>query len=192
MATDPKTYSGASHFASDSNYEVQRGNHYEISIDLAPLGLGNTYEQAIRLCCTSASVPTISIQNQVLRHGNESVNVAGSPSWNSISISVYDVIGRDMAQMLQQWFYKVFNPMTHTMGLVKDYKTTANLLLYSPDASSVRKWVCYGVYPTSLNFGTYSADSQGSAMTVSMELAVDRSLLVSAGMALVGYGNASV
>lgn len=182
-------YSGASHFANDSNYEVQRGNHYEIAIDLNNLkpAFDSTYAEAIRLCCTSAPVPDISIQPQPLRHGNELVNVAGSPSWGQMNIGVYDTIGRDMAYLLQEWFWRIFNPQTHTMGLVSSYKTSATLYLYSPDASTFRRWICYGVFPTTLNFGNYSADSQGSPITITMNLAVDRTELVTNGGTPIGF-----
>ena len=187
MAYD--TYSGASHFANDSSYEVQRGNHYEIVIDLDALQpkFDSTYAEAIRLCCTSAPVPDITITPQGLRHGNETVNVAGSPSWGNMSISIYDVIGRDMAYLLQEWFWRVFDPRTHTMGLVSSYKASATLYLYSPDASTFRKWICYGVFPTSLNFGSYSADSQGAPVSITMGLAVDRTELVPAGGTAIGF-----
>ena len=67
------------------------------------------------------------------------------------------------------------------MGLVSSYKTTATLYLYSPDASTFRKWICYGVFPTSLNFGSYSADSQGAPVSITMGLSVDRTELVKDG-----------
>ena len=179
MEDDYLTYSGASHFADDANFEVQRSNHFEIQIDLDaifPDNAGRQYAKYIRLCCTSAPIPRIQVNPQVLRHGNEYVNVAGSPTFNNITISVYDTIGADMADILQKWFWKVFNPNTHTMGLVTSYKTTATIFQYSPDASVIRAWTVYGVFPTSLDFGNYSNDGQGQPVTVSMELAVDRSV----------------
>lgn len=180
MALD--TYAGASHFATDENYEVQRSNHFEISLDLAAIGLGgdnanaNSYSEAIRLCCTEAPIPRLTINPIDLRHGNEVVHVAGSPSWESTNIRVYDVIGRDMARLLQDWFFRIFNPNTHTMGLVTSYKTTATLFQYSPDASVVRAWTLYGVFPTSFDFGQGNAE-QSQAVLISMTLAVDKAIL---------------
>lgn len=165
---------GASFFSTDTSFEVQRSNHYEIEIDLQNLGLSEVNQKYIRLCCTSASIPSITVNAQQLRHGNETINVAGSPSYGEISISVYDVIGQDMAGLLQQWFWKVFNPQTSLMGLVVNYKTVAHIYQYSPDASVIREWVALGVFPTSLEFGTPSADGQGQPVTISMRLAVDK------------------
>ena len=51
MANELTTYAGASHFANDSNYEVQRSNHFEIVLDLAAIGLDDDYEESIRLTC---------------------------------------------------------------------------------------------------------------------------------------------
>ena len=177
MAID--TYSGAGHFADDPNYEVQRSNHFEIVIDLAAIGLGSgeEYQEAIRLCCTQAGVPNIQIQAQPLRHGNETINVAGAPSWQSSRISVYDTIGRNMADLLQDWFWRIFDPNTHTMGLVSSYKTTASLFLFSPNAQVIRSWTLYGVFPTNLTFGDYSAEQQGTPISIQMELSVDKAIL---------------
>lgn len=174
MAEQYTPIAGASFFATDSNFEVQRSNHFEIEIDLQNLGLEEVDQRFIRLCCTQASIPTITVNPQTLRHGNETINVAGSPSYGEISISVYDVIGQDMAGILQRWFWKVFNPQTSLMGLVTSYKTVAHIYQYSPDASVVREWRAFGVFPTSLEFGSATADGQGAPVTVSMRLAVDK------------------
>lgn len=177
---DIETYGGASHFATDANYEVQRQNHFEIQINLSGLNppLSEEYNKAIRLCCTSAPVPSFDIGTHDLRHGNEVIKVAGTANYGDMQISVYDVIGRDMASLVQEWGWRVFNPVTHTMGLVSSYKTTATLFCYSPDASSYRKWVCYGVFPKSISFGQYSADGNGQPVSISMTLSVDKTEFV--------------
>ena len=180
MGSYIENYAGADHFANNANYEVQRTNHFEISIDLDHLNLGRSEEYAkhIRLCCTKAGIPTLSIDPVDLKHGNEVVHVAGSPKFDNSSIQVYDTIGSDMSYMLQAWFWRIFNPETHLMGLVSSYKTTAQLYLYSPDASVIRKWELYGVFPTQLQFGDMSSDGNGGVQTISMNLSVDRSKLV--------------
>ena len=178
MGSYTERYSGADHFRTEVNYEVQRQNHFEISINLDSLNLGSAnVSEHVRLCCTSASIPTISIDPIGLKHGNETINVAGAPKFASSTIKVYDTIGSNMANMLQQWFWKIFNPDTHLMGLVSSYKTDADLYLYSPDASVIRQWRLLGVFPTSLNFGDMSSDGGGGVMQISMELSVDRSKL---------------
>lgn len=202
MADQNRSYSGASHFASSSNFEVQRSNHFEILINLNALELGDegtnvlqalgerqgdsvlssaSLETAFRLCCTTANVPNINIQSIDLKHGNETVKVAGAPSYDDINVSVYDTIGFDMSRMLLKWFYKVFDPTTHTMGLVTQYKTTANLFLYDPTGKTYRQWICYGVFPKSLQFGDYSADGGGQAISVRMTLSVDKAEYVEVG-----------
>ena len=174
MAHELTTYAGASHFANDSNYEVQRSNHFEIVLDLAAIGLDDDYAESIRLTCLQAPIPSIQINDQTLVHGNETIHVAGKPSYGSINLQVYDAIGKDMAGRLQEWHYKVFNPDDHTMGLVKNYKTTATVYAFSPDASVVRKWVLYGVYPTSIEISQFSASSNGDPCTISLQLQVDK------------------
>ena len=180
MADLITTYSGASHFADNVNFEVQRQGHFEIDIDLStlrpPLGNGDDYQKHIRLSCTEAKIPELSVASVDLRHGNEKIKVAGSPDFKDISIKVYDTIGMDMVGLLQEWFHRIFNPVTHTMGLVTTYKTSARLYLYSPDATVIRKWEVFGVFPTNLSFGELSYDNSGSVITISIDLAVDKAL----------------
>jgi hypothetical protein len=135
------------------------------------------YEEHIRLCCTSAGIPNLTIDPVDLKHGNEVIHVAGQPKFTNSQIKVYDTIGSDMASMLQAWFWRIFNPTTHLMGLVSSYKTTAQLYLYSPDASVIRKWELQGVFPTSLNFGDMSSDGGGGAQQITMDLSVDKAIL---------------
>lgn len=179
MGSYIESYSGADHFKDNVNYEVQRQNHFEISIDLKRLNLGpsDIYSEHIRLCCTNAGIPNLTIDPVDLKHGNEIIHVAGQPKFTNSSIKVYDTIGSNMANMLQSWFWRIFNPETHLMGLVTSYKTDAQLYLYSPDASVIRCWDLIGVFPTSLNFGEMSSDGGGGVQQITMELSVDRSIL---------------
>lgn len=172
-------YDGASHFATQESFEVQRTNHFEISIDLASVlkdsGFANAQEH-IRLATKECGVPKITIDPIELKHGNERIFVAASPKYESISITVYDTIGTDVQGILQEWYRKVFNPQTHQMGLVSQYKTTATLWMYSPDSTTIRSWTLYGVFPTSIGVDSNMSFDSADAVTITMELAVDKAV----------------
>lgn len=174
---DMSRYSGASHFATNSAYEVQRTQHYEIVIegldDVSDEAAG--YQEVFTLTAYRVGAPKMSVDTIDLKKGNETVKVAAVPKYDNISVEVYDVIGKDMQRILQDWFYKIFDPETKQMGLVNSYKKNATLYLYSPDSTSVRVWTLYGVFPVSISFSDMSSNS-AEAVTVSLDLSVDRAV----------------
>lgn len=170
-----KFYEGAGHFASDTNFEVQRQNHFEIMLDLSKIIPNNTdIERHIRLSTKSITAPKISSEPIPLKHGNETVKVAAAPVYEDLTIVVYDTIGKDQLGVLQAWYNKVFDYGSKLMGLVSQYKARGILYMYSPDCSIIRKWELEGVWPK--EFGQDNAfdfDSTG-VQTITLGLSVDR------------------
>lgn len=168
-------YSGASYFASDVNFEVQRTNHFEIVLDLKQtLGIDETEIEHIRLSTKEVSTPKVTAEAIPLKHGNDTVKVASAPQYDDLTITVYDTIGKDQLDILQKWFNKVFDYNTKLMGLASNYKTTGTLYMYSPDCSKVRKWKLEGVWPRSFGVtNSFSFDST-SEQNITLELSVDR------------------
>lgn len=173
------TYGSAGHFANQAAFEVQRTNHFEVVIhldELEKLGIDSKGIEHIRMSTKSFTQPKVSAEQLELRHGNDIVKVAKSPTWDDLTLTVYDTIGVDQVNLLQQWFNMIFNPKTKLMGLAKDYKCTATLYMYSPDGDSMkRQWNLQGVWPKSFGQGNeFSFDGTGDGQTVSLELSVDR------------------
>lgn len=171
-----KEYSSAGHFASQLNFEVQRTNHFEIVLNLGEVLDKDASDIAehIRLSTKEVSPPKVTSEAIQLKHGNETIKVASAPTFDDLTITVYDTIGKDQVNILQSWFDKVFHHETKLMGLVSKYKVSGTLYMYSPDCSIVRKWNLYGVWPRS--FGAASSFSYDSteAQTITLELSVDR------------------
>lgn len=172
-------YADASHFASEShNFEVQRANHFEVVIDLSALKIageqGNILSDHLRMSTKSISAPKVTAESIELRHGNDKVKVASAPSFEDLTLTVYDTLGRDQIDLVQRWFNRVFNRETKLMGMVSDYKTNGTLYMYSPDCSLIRKWNLQGVWPKEFGLGTDFAFDSTEAQTVTITLSVDR------------------
>ena len=170
-----KVYSSAGHFATQTNFEVQRTNHFEVVIDLTNiLTNGQDVSEHIRLSTKSISAPKVSSEALPLKHGNDTVKVAAAPTYEDLTLTIYDTIGRDQINVLQSWYNKVFDWNSKLMGLVSEYKANAVLYMYSPDCTKIRKWILEGVWPR--EFGTasdFDFDS-ASTQTVTLVLSVDR------------------
>lgn len=173
-----KIYTDASHFANNQNFEVQRSNHFEVILNLNNVfnaeGTGPTISEHIRLSTKQITAPKISSEALELKHGNDRVKVAAAPQYEDLTITVYDTIGKDQVDVLQSWYSKVFDYKTKLMGMVSDYKTDGILYMYSPDCKKLRKWVIEGVWPRSFGMGTDFSFDSAEAMTVTLELSVDR------------------
>jgi hypothetical protein len=171
-----KEYTHAGHFATQTNFEVQRTNHFEIVLDLDKIlsGEGADVAEHIRLSTKDVSTPKISSEAIPLKHGNDTVKVAAAPTYDDLTITVYDTIGRDQVNTLQKWYNKVFDYDTKLMGLVSQYKASGTLYMYSPDCSIIRKWTLEGVWPRSFGMGESFSFDSANAQTVTLELSVDR------------------
>lgn len=163
-------YMGASHFASDSAYEVQRTNHFEVIIS------GLTAEaEKIRMLVESVKIPSINLDTTELKQGNETVKVATNPSFDGGDISLKDAIGVDLEMAMWNWFTSVYDPNTGLMGLVTEYKKVMRLIQYSPNGATSRTWKCMGCFPTSYDAGelTYaSPDKKLISATISVDKAI--------------------
>lgn len=161
-------YGGASYFATDSNWEVQRTNHFEF--EFTNLEKCND----IKLAVESVRMPTVQIATTDLRHGNEIVKVATNPQYDGGSVTVKDAIGVDIEMALWEWYTKVLDVENDSiMGLVINYKKTARLFQYSPDNSIARTWLCKGVFPTSIQPGDFTY-AQPDKKMISCNLSVDK------------------
>lgn len=162
-------YSGASYFATDSNWEVQRTNHFELIITELSVPA-----ETIRMACESVKIPSINLETTELRHGNEIVKVATNPSFDGGTIVMKDAIGADLELAIWKWFTLVLD-VEHdsVMGLVVDYKKTTRLVQYSPNNAVARTWKCLGVFPTSFDAGDLNYASPDKKL-ITCNLSVDK------------------
>lgn len=187
MASDVRLsqYYGASHFTDNANWEPQRDSHWELVINLSSLVFPEKMNSSrrsftqndsniIRLAVQTVSLPALSVSPQPLTRGNEQVFIATKPTvGGSVSLTCIDSIGYDIQNMLLDWFRLIYNfDGDKLMGLAVNYKTTASLLVFAPDASVIRSWEVYGLFPTNIsipNMGT-----GGGFTTITCSFSCDR------------------
>lgn len=169
-------YGSAGHFANNVDFEVQRTNHFEIVLDLSKVlgDAGPAAAEHIRLSTKSIGTPKVSAEPLSLKHGNDTVKVAASPTYEDLTLTVHDTLGRDQIALMQSWFNKVFDRGTKLMGRVSAYKTDGILYMYAPDGSVVRRWDLQGVWPKGFGMGTEFSFDSSESMTITVDLSVDR------------------
>ena len=156
------------HMADDVNKEVQRDNHFEVNIT----GVGG---DIVTLAINSSSLPTLTVPQVELNHGNGVVKVAGQPEVDDVTIEVKDFVGDDVEAILYEWFTEVYNPEDDTIGMASDYKRDGYIYQYSPDESVKRTWNLYGIWPTSFDGGDMNYEGSDQKL-ISLTLSVDRAI----------------
>ena len=157
------------------DFEVQRTNHFEVVLDLGKILPDDPgAAEHIRLSTKSIGTPKVSAEPLSLKHGNDTVKVAASPTYEDLQLTVHDTLGKDQIALMQSWFNKVFDRKTKLMGRVSAYKTDGILYMYAPDGSVIRRWDLQGVWIKSFGMGAEFSFDSSESMTITVELSVDR------------------
>lgn len=133
-------------------FEPQRSNNWTLEIALDDVG----DQLLIMSALEELEIPTTTIQPLELRDGNEVRKVAGSVTFQAVQLTLKDFIDMNVAQAVERWFRQVYNAQTGSIGLARDYKKSADIILTAPDMSRVRVWKLEGVWPSSVSRGRLS------------------------------------
>ena len=125
----------------------------------------------------STSRPAIKIQSTEIQFLNTSTYVAGRFNWDEIPVKFRDPIGPSAAQALMEWVRLHAESVTGRMGYAAGYKRDIDLELLDPTGVVVEKWILYGTFLTSVNFGTLAYNTDALA-DISASLRPDRCVLV--------------
>lgn len=118
-------------------------------------------EEYLRLNVVKATVPHFSLEKLQYRRGNDYVTFAGTPSWESGSITVDDVVGIDTKSIVMAWQALAYNVYTRKGGRMKDYKKDCVLVEYTQDYVEVRRWNLYGCWISDISEDGFDKESDG-------------------------------
>jgi hypothetical protein len=166
--------------AQAGGFEPQRTNNWLVQIS----GGNNIGLASPDFYLALKSFPFPVEQNPVkrIRWNNESRTYAGSlGDFADLSMQVHDYLDRDTAMILYQWRRKIWNPENLTIGLARNYKLAGMLYLCPPNAISLddmqnkaRTWYLQGIWPISIDMGTFDMDGDGENVMINCSLAIDR------------------
>jgi hypothetical protein len=177
----PRIQNGPGHLIT-KNYEVQRANHFEVSIDLASVvdltGAKMTaVNNDLTLMVETFPLPQIANEPIEISYGNRKVKVAGAATYEGGELTIRDAITKDTEKLVNTWQKCVYDPTTDNIGWAENYKTTATIYEYSPDGSVSRSWKLYGVWPQSVNYGELgyeNSEKKTMQVTLSYDYAAAR------------------
>jgi hypothetical protein len=132
--------------------------------------------------CRIAARPSMTFNEQEVRHVIETVYLPARTQWNPIEITVFDV---DHESYLYQWM-KIFydpekgavNPVGFNTGTagIGDAKKTGTLQLLDGHAKILEEWQLQGCWPNQINWGTLDYSSSETA-DINFTIRYDRAVL---------------
>jgi hypothetical protein len=103
-----------------------------------------------------ASRPNLTIEEQEINFLNQKTWIPGKASWETITVTYYDVATRD-AKPLYDWLASVYDfsrPVQLNQATMRqDYSGAGVLFLYDGCGNSLERWVLNDMWPTAVNFG---------------------------------------
>ena len=150
-------------------YEPKRQNRFILRFP-SSLGINEWFVE-------SAARPSIKIASKEIEFLNTSTYVAGRFNWDEISVKFRDPIGPSASQALMEWVRLHAESVTGRMGYAAGYKKDVDLEMLDPTGVVVEKWILYGTFLSSVNFGTLAYNTDNLA-DITASLRMDRCVLV--------------
>jgi hypothetical protein len=104
-----------------------------------------------------AARPNISIEEVEINHLNGKMWIPGKATWETITVTYYDIAGVNDGTNLLSWLATVYdftNPETLKMGKSRGvYSGEATLKLFDGCGNEVEAWTMRDVWPQAINFG---------------------------------------
>lgn len=175
-----------------ANYEAARSNFFVLVVydldNLLKINYSGEKEAAtdsdyikgageiLKLNVTKCAMKDFSVSTLEYRRGNDVVKMAGTPTFDSGSLTVDDVVGLDTKSILHAWLHLAYNPHTRKGGRMKDYKKNCDLLEYTQDYELIRTWHLEGCFVTSVSNDDFDRESDGRR-SMTAELVYDRAVM---------------
>jgi hypothetical protein len=155
--TNPQS---ADHIAAEAgSFEPQRQNNFSLEIPL-----GSADKDLIVLSVQSVPLPNESNDEVEIQHQNEKRYVAGQATVDTTSMTIHDYVDRDTRGAVMRWRKQVYDPATGQIGLAKNYKKTAYIIMTAPDGTEERICKLKGCWPQAVTGGNLGHDGSEPVM----------------------------
>lgn len=135
------------------NYELQRQNNWYFEVDPPSQGDNDT-KRVIELALDIGFLPSESSDEIEVHFVNERVYIAGKPLYEAGTLTLKDYVDQPVMKAVADWRKTVYDPDTGKIGLAKDYKVGATIVLFAPDGTYARKWELLGCWPQNVVYGS--------------------------------------
>jgi hypothetical protein len=147
-------------------FEPKQSNRFIVSIDGVP-GYLVKGVSAISMTQTAVALNHINIQRYV----------KGKTVWGPITFTMYESITPSGAQAVMEWVRLGHESVTGRDGYSDFYKKDITFNAVGPVGDYVSEWVIKGAVITSVNFGDYNWDDDGTVVNITVEVQPDYCVL---------------
>lgn len=145
-------------------YEPLRNNRFILTFP-ADLGIQSWWVSA-------SGMPSINQNVTEMPFLNTSTWVLGRYTWEDIEVTFRSFIGPSTTQALMEWVRLESESVTGRQGYAAGYKRNITISMLDPTGVAVQQWVLINAFPTTVNFGSNSYDSDDIA-TATVNLKYD-------------------
>ena len=141
---------------------------------IASGGAGNaSLDRILSFSVMAFPIPANANQEVPLRFLNEERKFAGTPTFQSMSVTFNDYLDADTVGVMTAWRHRVYNPYNGKVGWKRSYAGTGHIDMFGPNGQQVRTHLLVGVWPSEFNPG--QVNMQGDAtVQCGITLAVDK------------------
>ncbi|MFY7886836.1 MAG: hypothetical protein ACOVOV_18535 [Dolichospermum sp.] len=147
-------------------FEPKQSNRFIVTIDGIP---GYIVKGVSAISIAQSAVP--------LNHINIQRYVKGKTTWGPISFTLYEPITPSGAQSVMEWVRLGHESVTGRDGYSDFYKKDITFNVIGPVGDIVSEWIVKGAVITSVNFGDYNWDDDGTPVNISVEVQPDYCVL---------------
>jgi hypothetical protein len=147
-------------------FEPKQSNRFVVSIDGVP---GYLVKGVSAISATQTAV--------ALNHINIQRYVKGKTIWGPITFTMYESITPSGAQSVMEWVRLGHESVTGRDGYSDFYKKDIYFNAVGPVGDYVSEWVIKGAVITSVNFGDYNWDDDGTVVNITVEVQPDYCVL---------------
>lgn len=167
-------FPNADHIAAQNGaFEPQLSNRFLMEI----YGLASGDLDVIVLALNNLTPPVISVEPTTIPFGNEERKVAGRATFDDITLNLKDFVDAPVRDAMHRWFEQVYDPNTGLMGYARDYKKEGSIIMTGPDGESQRVYNLIGIFPTSLNPGSFDMGGAEN-IEIDMSISIDKMIYV--------------
>ena len=148
--------------AAGGGFEPQRVNNFMLLLN-PPKGAAFTLG-SIEMSLRSFPFPKSETTVETINYMNTQRKVPGRTTYPDMDLVVVDYVNEATASDLRKWRKLVFNAVSGRTGISGSIKSTGTVFMFAPDASLVRKWQLFGVWPSKDDFG--AGDMEGTGVNL--------------------------
>ena len=147
-------------------FEPKQSNRFILQMDGVPSYLVKGVS-AVSLSQTAVALNHINVQRYV----------KGKTIWNTITFTLYESITPSGAQAVMEWVRLGHESVTGRDGYSDFYKKDVTFNVIGPVGDIVSEWIIKGAVITSVNFGDYNWDDDGTPVNITVEVQPDYCVL---------------